>query len=316
MKFIVPVALAAALVSSAAQAQDAAPGPAPVPAAAPADATMVPAGTRVRLATTTTLNSMSVKTGDRVELTLVEPIRLGDREVVPAKTKAAGVVTFASGKGVAGRPGQIVVGAQHLDAGGVKIPLTGLKLTQVGVDLSKSSRFTNGNLKGSEAELLAGAAGDAWMTENLQVGASGLVSAAPPADQVVSIPRPPRIKTSVAEPPAGMGRVVFFRENVYFGGGWPLDIHLGPDFRPNNLGTIASGQYLAVDLPPGVYVFSTLKNGDNPMTIPLAEGEIVYVKGVAMGLGATPPTMIGPSDANTFNSLGKFKQVGLRKKKK
>lgn len=321
MKFVAVLAACAVSLSAVpAMAQEAAPAAAAAPALpAPGPASfqggMAPAGGKIIVATNETLNTINLQGGAPVAFTLLSPIVVDGREVVPAGAKVNGRVLSAVAKASGGRPGEMLVGVESLEAGGVKIALKGPKLKARGVDLSKSSRFTGGILKGSEAQLNSGTRAEVWLAENLVVSGDALSAGAPSAEQLAAMPRPPRIDTRVPYPPAGVGRVVFFREVVYFGGGWPLDIHQGPNFRETNLATINGGQYLAIDLPPGDYQFSTLKSGGDPMTIKVEDGEIVYVKGVSMGLGAVPPTMIGPSDGDVFNSMGKMTPIKPRKQK-
>ena len=322
IKFVLAASVAGLLsvsaMAPAALAQEPAPAAAPeLPPVPPASFTggQAPAGGKIVVATSETLNTINLSAGAPVAFTLLSPIIIDGREVVPAGAKVNGTVLSAVAKASGGRPGEMLIGVDSLEAGGLKVALKGPKLKARGVDLSKTSRFTAGILKGSEAQLNAGTRAEVWLAENLVASGDSLSAAAPTAEQLAAMPRPPRVDTRVPYPPAGMGRVVFFREVVYVGGGWPLDIHQGPDFRANNLATIAGGQYLVIDLPPGDYQFSSLKNGGDPMTVKVEDGEIVYVKGVSMGLGAVPPTMIGPSDGDVFNSMGKMTQIKPRKQK-
>lgn len=320
MKFAaVLAACAVSLVSMPVLAQEApaaAVAPA-LPAPGPASFTggMAPAGGKIVVATTETLNTISLQGGAPVAFTLLSPIVVDGREVVPAGAKVNGRVLSAVAKASGGRPGEMLIGVESLEANGVKIALKGPKLKARGTDLSKTSRFAMGMVKGSEAQMNSGTRAEVWLAENLVVSGDALSAGAPSVEQLAAMPRPPRVDTRVPYPTGGMGRVVFFREVVYVAGGWPLDIHQGPNFRETNLATIGGGQYLVIDLPPGDYQFSTLKNGGDPMTVKVEEGEIVYVKGVSMGLGAVPPTMIGPSDGDVFNAMGKMTPVKLRKQK-
>lgn len=92
----------------------------------------VPAGTLVHLRIDEDVNSKTHKTGDWYAITLLEPIMLGDRTVVPAGTPGRGQVVHAAKSGWGGKAGELILGARYLEYQGQQIPLRGMKLGGVG----------------------------------------------------------------------------------------------------------------------------------------------------------------------------------------
>ncbi|SMQ62992.1 hypothetical protein SAMN06295984_0795 [Sphingopyxis terrae subsp. ummariensis] len=134
-------AMALALSAGIAPAQEVEPAlPAPdalatddrvpdVPTATPDE---VPAGTLVHLRIDEDVNSKTHKTGDWYAITLLEPIMLGERTIVPAGTPGRGQVVHAAKSGWGGKAGELILGARYLEYQGQQIPLRGMKLGGVG----------------------------------------------------------------------------------------------------------------------------------------------------------------------------------------
>jgi hypothetical protein len=315
LNLLLALGASALLFVGSTAAQDAAPPPEAPPAVA-APAPRIAAGAVVNVATTEVLSSIDAKVGDKVGLTLTAPLMLGDREILPAGTKGVAEVVSANPKGNAGRPGEIVVAARSLDADGVVIPLKGLQMTVKGRDLSKASMWAMGTVKGSEVEMPVGTAGDARLAADLVVGEGGLqvVADAGPVVAEATGPAADVVPGKVKAPLPGKGRIVFFREAVFLAGGYPVDIRTGPDFTVK-LGTLTSGQYLVVDAEPGVHLFSSLKKDGGTVRIEVEAGQTYFVRGVAIGFPAFPPTSITSSDRETFVSMsGSLRAVKGKRK--
>ena len=114
----------AALALIAADAPASAPIPAPVQA--PTAKVVVPAGTAVRLETVGTVDSRSVKQGQRFALRLAEDVMVGSQLAIPKGTPAVGEVEAVSGKGAFGMAAKLVVRPLFLDIGGERVNLVGM----------------------------------------------------------------------------------------------------------------------------------------------------------------------------------------------
>lgn len=208
-------ALACGLIAGHAAAQE---GAAPVVAveaqglpapssAPPAPLTEVPAGTLVHIRVDDNINSKTHKTGDWYAITLLQPIMLGDRELIPAGTTGRGQVVHSAKSSWGGKAGELILGARYLDYEGQQIPLRGMKLGGVGGNnegLAFGASVAGGlvamplifALNGKNADIPAGM----YVTAKLAVALPGDPSAAAPAtaDPVAAGPA----ATGDAAPPA------------------------------------------------------------------------------------------------------------------
>ena len=307
MKFaVILAACAAGVLATPTLAQDA-----PAPAAA-VSGPVLPAGTPVTVATTGVISTASNKTGDMIPMTLSAPLALGGQTVVPAGTPVVGQIIHANTKLGGGRPGEIHIAPRYIEFGGQKIHLRGLQLHVRGTDLSKASLWAVGGVKGSEIEAPAGLSGQAQLADDVAVGAGGL-TATPGAPKTQSEDYIIPGKIGPAKP--GMGRIIVYRESVFAAGGYPLDVRYGPDFKATNMGTLIAGQYLVIDAAPGTHVISARKDGADPIVIEIEPGDAYFVKGVAMGLGASPPTIITSVAKEDFALIsGSLKPLKAKKK--
>lgn len=294
---------APAAVQAPAAPAEAAPAPSQAAAQAPA-AVVVPAGTYVLVATSEPLNSLTATTGAKVNMTLVKPLKAGETEVIPAGATVVGEIIHATPKANGGKPGEILVTARYIDVNGAKIPLKGLRLRAGGKDLSSASLWAMGLVKGSEAEMVAGTAGEARLSENLVVAAEGLRSE--PVDPVTLAadagPQPDVVPGKVKAPLPGKARVVFFRDNVFQGSAISYKIRTGP----NNevvLGTLSSGVYFSVDADPGDHLFTAATEARDGLKIEVEAGETYFVRGtVVVGAWVGQPNL-APSDKATFEAM-------------
>ncbi|RYF93531.1 MAG: hypothetical protein EON95_08620 [Caulobacteraceae bacterium] len=306
MKFVVLIAACAAgVLATPALARETAAPPAAVAGQ------VVAAGTPVTVATTAVISTADNKTGDMVAMTLSAPLSLNGQTVIPAGTPVAGQIVHANTKLGGGRPGEMHIAPRYIDFGGQKIRLRGLQIHVRGNDLSKASVWAIGGVKGSEIEAPAGLSGQAQLADDVMVGPGGLTVApgAPPKQSMDDI-----IPAKITAPAAGMGKIIVYRESVFVAGGYPLDVRYGPDFNGNNIGTLYSGQYLVMEVAPGTHVISARKDGADPIVIEIEPGDAYFVKGVAMGLGASPPTIITSVAREDFALIsGKLKPKPKKK---
>lgn len=318
MKSALFAVVAAATLTGAAWAQPVTAPPATVSTPVPASSSdiTVPAGTIVTVATTDTLNTLTAKTGDKVGLTLVTPLTRDGVVVLPAGIRGFGVITHANAKASGGRPGEIHVAARYLEVDGVQIPLTGLQLSAKGRDLSKASLWALGTVKGSEAAMPAGTEGGASLAEDLLLVSGRLRSVAAisvPATSATAVAGADIVPGKVTAPAPGKGVIVFYRESTFVAGAYPLDIRTGEGFA-TRLATLYDGQYLTLEVDPGSYLYSSRRNGSDPLTIEIAAGQAYFVKGVALGLGAVPPTIITTSSQENFTKISAaLRPVKLKK---
>lgn len=83
------------------------------------------AGTAIRLATASDVNSKTAHVGDKIALRLDEDITEGDRILIAKGAPLDGLITHADHAGHVGVPGDIVFEVRSLQANGVLIPLRG-----------------------------------------------------------------------------------------------------------------------------------------------------------------------------------------------
>lgn len=130
MRIFNGLALAAMPLAGVAQAQQA-----PVPAAAPAPAVIMTdaapnvlrAGTPIslKMAQELTTQKKKLRTGQRFQMEVVEPVTVNGQVVIPAGSPATGEVTQVRNKGMWGKSGYIGAQALYVRANGRQIRLTG-----------------------------------------------------------------------------------------------------------------------------------------------------------------------------------------------
>jgi hypothetical protein len=155
----------------------------------PAAPALLPANAVVELEMVDAVSSQTSKRGDLFHMRVVQPLRVGERELVPAGTVAVGQVVHAQKSGAGGRGGELILAARFLEMpqGQVKLRAS---LGAAGAARVKSSlalSFAVGPLalfvKGKTVSLPAGAALSA------RIAADTLLSPAPvPGDSVAPTP--------------------------------------------------------------------------------------------------------------------------------
>ena len=96
------------------------------------DCTTIPALTPIRVEILATLGSKISKTGEIFPIRLAEPIRIGDRDLVPAGLTGEGEVIHAKKSGGSGAAGELVLAARFLDMNGRHLPLRSMKIAVAG----------------------------------------------------------------------------------------------------------------------------------------------------------------------------------------
>jgi hypothetical protein len=93
------------------------------PAAPSLTGDILPAKTVVEIMISGDLSSKTNKIGDMFTIRLAEPVKLGDRIILPAGTTGKGEVVHAARARWGGKAGEMILMARYLDCGNVKIPL-------------------------------------------------------------------------------------------------------------------------------------------------------------------------------------------------
>ena len=99
--------------------------PTPLPAMTAA-VVFVPAGTPIRFATESVIDSRTVQQGQRFTLIVTEDVAVGDRIVLPKGTRAVGEVEAVTGKGMFGQAGSLVLRPLFVELSGRRINLEGV----------------------------------------------------------------------------------------------------------------------------------------------------------------------------------------------
>lgn len=96
----------------------------------------LPILTVVRLVVLDDLSGKGAVPGQEFELALAEPVQLAGNYIIPAGTRGRGWVVHADKPRFGGTPGELLLGARHLQLGDIRIPLRSMKLGGVGKDNS------------------------------------------------------------------------------------------------------------------------------------------------------------------------------------
>lgn len=94
-------------------------------AAVPAAPTLLKAGTSIRLQTEATINSRSVRQGQRFTLIVTEDVAEGARIMIAKGSRAVGEVEAVSGKGMFGKAGSLLLRPLFIEIDGQRVNLEG-----------------------------------------------------------------------------------------------------------------------------------------------------------------------------------------------
>jgi hypothetical protein len=145
--------------------------PAPASTAAPATVRM-PANTRVELEVVEGVSSRTATRGANFGLRVRQDVVVDGRVAVPAGTTGIGQVVHAQRKGIAGKPGELIVAARRLDLPGGPLRLRSsfgaAGEARIGAAVATTVAFGLLGLlvKGSDTELPAGTALSARTAED------------------------------------------------------------------------------------------------------------------------------------------------------
>lgn len=163
----------AALWLAAAVPQLAVPG---VVTEASADGTVTLAAmTPVRLATRNVIDSRSVRQGQRFALAVTEPVKLGERFVIPAGTPAVGEVEAVTAKSSGGLAGKLALVPLFIEWRGERIFLRGRREEAGGSGVGASVAVTvllsplGGLISGQSATVPAGSIIDGEIRSDVRV---------------------------------------------------------------------------------------------------------------------------------------------------
>ncbi|WP_070154354.1 hypothetical protein [Sphingobium phenoxybenzoativorans] len=160
--------------------------------AAFAQSLTLPEGTPVHLQTRDDLSSKNARKGDKVEMTVAEPVIVNGVTVIPAGAPATGEISRARDNGLLGRSGKLEIEVTQVSADGRIVPLRGQQN-------AKGKAGTIGAVgagvvflplaivvKGKEAKIPAGTKVDVYVDQPVQLTDTSLQSdlAPPPAPPV------------------------------------------------------------------------------------------------------------------------------------
>jgi hypothetical protein len=157
---------------------------------APAGAVTIPAGTVVELEIDQPVTSGVNKDGEHFRFHLSEPITIDGVAVVPAGAPGSGDVVHSRHSGWDGKPGELILAARYIEAGGVRIPLSRLRYGKVGKDntgIAFATDITIGLgflISGGEVKVSAGSRVNAKVAADVVLPAS----AAPPEPSAPTAP--------------------------------------------------------------------------------------------------------------------------------
>jgi len=157
--------------------------------AASAQSLTLPEGTPIHLQTREDLSSKVARKGDKVELSVAEPVIVNGVTVIPVGAPATGEISRARDNGLLGRSGKLEIEVRQLSAEGRIIPLRGQ-------ENAKGKAGTIGAVgagivflplaiivKGKEAKIPAGSKVDMYVDQPVQLTDTSIQSdlAPPPA---------------------------------------------------------------------------------------------------------------------------------------
>ncbi len=135
---------AAALLATSALAQDGTPSPSgepgvasPAPAPAPTAAAVcckAPQGTVVVVETIAMVSSRFLRTGDKFDLRLAEPLVVDGHLLAPAGATGEGEVIDSDRPGVGGKAAKLVLAARYFQYANIRVPLRGFHVALAGRD--------------------------------------------------------------------------------------------------------------------------------------------------------------------------------------
>ena len=133
----------------------------------------------------------------------------------------------------------------------------------------------------------------------------GSAAVADPSPPPSAAPRATAPAGPIGPPPAGQGRLVFYRPSALWG------LLVSPKVSENGveLNTLGNGRYFVVDTTPGAHTFTIQVSTTNRLLVDVTAGQTYYVWG-GLGSGFGANATLEPSYQNDFDqayAAGKLK---------
>lgn len=125
LKITISLVMLAVASAASAQAAGDASQPSAVAAAAPMRQITLPPNTEVVVTPNDTLNTKSIKVGDKFHIATVFDVMQDGIVMIPRGTPGEATVSYRTGKGAFGKSGKMEVEFNWLDLKGRRVPLTG-----------------------------------------------------------------------------------------------------------------------------------------------------------------------------------------------
>jgi hypothetical protein len=137
--------------------------------------------------------------------------------------------------------------------------------------------------------------------------AAAPVAAAPAAPADVPAASPSiAARPTLGKPADGTAQLVFFRPWKFAGGGVTFKVREGD----RALGTLASGRYFVVDVPPGTHSYVVHSESKDVLDLEVEAGEVYYVKGsMSMGVLVGHPNIALANEDEFAAAQKKLKRV-------
>jgi Protein of unknown function (DUF2846) len=288
--------------------------------AAPKPASVrVPAGTVVRVELADEVSTKVRKTGDTFAIRLSEPLIVKGRIVVPAGATGVGKVIDASKPGMGGKAAKIVLSAQYLTQGRVRIRLQGLQLASAGRGNVGAAQvvglggigfvplgFAAMAIRGGDVVLPPGTGGMAKLAAGVTLPSLGRASRAAIATSGASSASAAEVaqgSISIPTPPAGQGQVVFFRPKSLLGTGQWFNVRE----EGKALGKLTNGAYFVQAVTPGLHTYTakTEPEFNDKLKLQIDPGETYFVEGALTKGVVIGAANLAPSDRAAFNKAAK-----------
>ena len=272
----------------------------------------VHSGSTVQITLSEAVGTKKQKTGDSFRFVLAEPVIAGGRVVLKAGTPGVGEVIEATGPGMGGKAGKIVLAADYLVVKGRHIPLQGLQLGASGKGNVEAATAIGAAgivlgpvglvgmaVPGGNIEFPAGTKAEASIGQDITLAPLGratraqLIAANAGSDQDV-FADPNAIP--VTPPPPGKGQIIFFRAHSLLGTAQWFNVRE----QGQVLGKLSNGAYFAEVVDPGLHTYTATEEPEFKDTLKLRidPGQTYYVEGIL-----TKGLVLGAADLTPSNKI-------------
>lgn len=97
----------------------------------------IPAGTLITLKLLDNISSTKCSEGDIINLSVLYDVKVDEKKLIPAGTRASGKVTICKAAKGQGKPGEIGIDISSLRIGGSSLPITSSAILETGEDKSQ-----------------------------------------------------------------------------------------------------------------------------------------------------------------------------------